>query len=317
MTEKKCSICGEVKSADHYYIVRKTGKLRPACRSCTKTIQKVAIAKASNPVSVAEKECVHCGVSRPASRFGKEPRSRDGLKSFCNVCTAATKSVRIERRGYLKRTEKRCTCCKTILPAAEFHGCRSSEDGLDGRCRSCCSRGQQGPLLCVVCRCLKPRDSFRRHLKSRYRSECRECEQIVVRCSKCKTLKSRDQFSPDKVLETGLKSTCRQCDYEYTQTPEGQVVRTAAKHRRRTRMKGRICTLTGEEWRQILEAYDHSCAYCRKPFGPDRKATQDHFLPVSKGGHHTKDNIVPACGKCNSSKHNSILGEKPLPLSRR
>lgn len=147
-----------------------------------------------------------------------------------------------------------------------------------------------------------------------HRSECRECELKVVRCSKCKTLKARDQFSIDRVLESGLKSTCRQCDSEYMQTPDGKANRSASKHRRRTRMASRICTLTGEEWKQILEAYGHCCAYCRFPFGPDRKATQDHFIPVSKGGHHTKENIVPACGKCNCSKHNHVLSEKPSPV---
>ena len=79
-------------------------------------------------------------------------------------------------------------------------------------------------------------------------------------------------------------------------------------------MKGRICTLTGAEWRAILEAYGHCCAYCRKPFGPDRKPTQDHFTPVSKGGHHTKENVIPACVKCNCSKYVSILSEKPKPV---
>jgi 5-methylcytosine-specific restriction endonuclease McrA len=32
------------------------------------------------------------------------------------------------------------------------------------------------------------------------------------------------------------------------------------------------------------------------------KLTQEHVIPVSRGGGTTAENIVPACGKCNSSK---------------
>lgn len=28
----------------------------------------------------------------------------------------------------------------------------------------------------------------------------------------------------------------------------------------------------------------------------------DHVIPLSKGGHHTASNVVPACGPCNSVK---------------
>lgn len=30
----------------------------------------------------------------------------------------------------------------------------------------------------------------------------------------------------------------------------------------------------------------------------------DHFYPLSGGGLHCRENIVPACGPCNGSKYN-------------
>ena len=35
--------------------------------------------------------------------------------------------------------------------------------------------------------------------------------------------------------------------------------------------------------------------------------TKDHVIPISKGGHNTKENIVPACQSCNNKKYNKIL----------
>lgn len=58
-------------------------------------------------------------------------------------------------------------------------------------------------------------------------------------------------------------------------------------------------TLTESEWHGILEYFGHACAYCLRT---DRPLTQEHVIPVSRGGGYTADNIVPACGPCNSCK---------------
>jgi hypothetical protein len=56
--------------------------------------------------------------------------------------------------------------------------------------------------------------------------------------------------------------------------------------------------LTFEQWQEILEKYDHRCAYCGVP---DAK-TMDHVVSLKNGGIHTASNVVPACRQCNSSK---------------
>ena len=35
--------------------------------------------------------------------------------------------------------------------------------------------------------------------------------------------------------------------------------------------------------------------------------SKDHIIPISKGGNNTRENIVPACITCNSSKGNKVL----------
>jgi 5-methylcytosine-specific restriction endonuclease McrA len=69
---------------------------------------------------------------------------------------------------------------------------------------------------------------------------------------------------------------------------------------------GRHKLLTAPEWRDILEQYDGRCAYCGCNLD---RPTIDHVVPLSRGGEHCRDNVVPACGHCNSSKGAKTLTE--------
>ena len=59
-------------------------------------------------------------------------------------------------------------------------------------------------------------------------------------------------------------------------------------------------SLTVKQWKQIKQSFDNKCAYC----GRELPLTKDHFIPVTKNGEYTLNNIVPACRSCNVSKHN-------------
>jgi 5-methylcytosine-specific restriction endonuclease McrA len=62
-------------------------------------------------------------------------------------------------------------------------------------------------------------------------------------------------------------------------------------------------TFTAKQWKEMKAAYGNRCAYCLNVF---ERLTQDHVIPVSKGGAHSTSNIVPACKSCNSSKNVSL-----------
>jgi len=81
--------------------------------------------------------------------------------------------------------------------------------------------------------------------------------------------------------------------------------------RRRAALKRSLpATLTLTEWEAIKAAYRNRCAYCgEKP----QKLTQDHVLPLSKGGGYIKENIVPACLSCNCSKQDNVP-DRPVKL---
>jgi 5-methylcytosine-specific restriction endonuclease McrA len=79
-----------------------------------------------------------------------------------------------------------------------------------------------------------------------------------------------------------------------------EKVRAQVKRRRAVKA-GVVSTLTAAEWLDILEYFGHACAYCLRT---DRPLTQDHVVALSRGGEHTKENVVPACQGCNSRKGN-------------
>ena len=72
--------------------------------------------------------------------------------------------------------------------------------------------------------------------------------------------------------------------------------------RQRARKRNLPATLSTEQWEAIKRAYQHRCAYCGKKETKKRPLTQDHVVPLKKGGGTTSDNIVPACGPCNFRK---------------
>lgn len=82
-------------------------------------------------------------------------------------------------------------------------------------------------------------------------------------------------------------------------TEAGRMADRDKKARRRSLTKSG--TITAEEWKAILEAHGHACAYCKTTDAP---LEMDHVLALSKGGQHCAANIVPACKPCNSKKGN-------------
>jgi len=84
--------------------------------------------------------------------------------------------------------------------------------------------------------------------------------------------------------------------------------RHCARERKRYLSKMTNSTLTHDQWQEILKAYDYKCAYCGTS---KKKLTQDHIIPISKGGEHTVQNVIPACMRCNREKWD---GPPPTPV---
>lgn len=98
-------------------------------------------------------------------------------------------------------------------------------------------------------------------------------------------------------------------DYKrgYFRSKSGKASRARTEAKRRA-ANTIAATLTAEEWGAIIRASKGYCYWCHEKFkrsGP-KKMTRDHVIPLSKGGHHTKENVVAACQECNNHKYNHL-----------
>lgn len=84
---------------------------------------------------------------------------------------------------------------------------------------------------------------------------------------------------------------------EYRWTHRAERVFAERKRRQRRRAAGGSHTLS--EWIARCEEYGFRCCYCEVS---GERLTQDHDIPVSRGGSDDISNIVPACMRCNCRK---------------
>lgn len=78
--------------------------------------------------------------------------------------------------------------------------------------------------------------------------------------------------------------------------PEHAVI--VVERRRARKIAATVEPFTVADWRAICAYFGQRCAYCLRP----GKLTQDHIVPLSRGGAHAIHNIVPACHTCNVRK---------------
>lgn len=60
------------------------------------------------------------------------------------------------------------------------------------------------------------------------------------------------------------------------------------------------------DWDLLKKQYDYRCLCCGK-HEPEIKLTEDHIVPLSKGGSDLIENIQPLCLKCNTKKQTKII----------
>lgn len=235
--------------------------------------------------------------------FSKNRNSKDGLKNYCKQCASKYgkkynqkhhEEILLRKKKWYEQTKARkeertkkelekgfriCTTCKTKKDINEFY--KRGNGGFYGECKECClkkqklyhSKNREKILIKKHLYYISVKDHAREYCKNYY---IKNSEAIKERVKKwVKENRERARISSIK-------------NY----------------HTRRARKKNLISNFKKSDWEKCKDYFRNrygvlECAYCGKEL---KKATQDHFIPVSKGGHYTRNNIVPVCKSCNSSK---------------
>lgn len=130
---------------------------------------------------------------------------------------------------------------------------------------------------------------------------------------------SRGSYSKEYYISNKAKVLARCADYykqnrlrqrvknaRWSKNNYGRKLEIEAKRRsQKLRLKPKI-RLSTDEWEAIKKDFDYRCAYCYCL--PD-ELTQDHMIPLSRGGDHIASNIAPACRSCNCKKGSKTVEE--------
>lgn len=88
-------------------------------------------------------------------------------------------------------------------------------------------------------------------------------------------------------------------------TLKPELHRASQLRRRARKADADVRWVSQAEWLKLVRRFGHCCAYC----GERCFLTQDHVVPLSRGGRHAIGNLLPACQSCNASKGTKFLVE--------
>lgn len=194
---------------------------------------------------------------------------------------------------------KHCSKCFEVLPKNNryFAKDKRSSDGLVSQCKSCKNiyaekyRKLNKEKINQFQRSYHHENKENRNKKSRSYYKKNASDLLLYKRKYYKNNKK-------EILETKkeyYEKVKRNRQYKET--------RKLNKQRYLTRKAKLIHSLSKSDWQQCLNQFDNQCAYC----GNTGTLEQEHVIPVSRGGHYTADNIIPACRSCNASKNNKIM----------
>jgi hypothetical protein len=275
------------------------------------------------------KTCCRCKKELPRTLeyFGRDKRKKDGLLYACRVCLGG-KYTKQPKEGY-----KFCSKCNKELPATlEYFNSRPEiPSGLSSNCKECKNSYSKQYQKDNKENIKKYRDEYYEKRKNdpefkvkrikwskawrvanpekvkTYKKQYREENKGAIKEYMDEYHEKNREYNKIRCKEYNEKNKeyiSQQRRQHYIENREEMIAR---QHRRYAKIKELKNTLTVEEWECSLEYFNNSCAYCGmteeenyKNFG--KALEQDHFIPLSKNGEYTKENIIPACRSCNASK---------------
>ena len=196
----------------------------------------------------------------------------------------------------------KCARCGEVKLVSEFSKGKN-KSGYKSYCKECVHK----EYLANKDHILKQHKEYYENNKSNYLGMCRkyreEHKEHTKEVMRNYYLRNGDKIrkrSKERFANFTPEQMKKRKEYlhNYYTTEEGRAYKRMKFHFRKAQELNVENTLSSEEWEDTVTFFNGECAYC----GRKTKLTQDHVIPVSKGGGYTKYNIVPCCGRCNSSK---------------
>lgn len=110
------------------------------------------------------------------------------------------------------------------------------------------------------------------------------------------TLKRGKEVVDVQVENSLLK---RALGYKYTEITRERIIDSGQKKRH-----GGESELTEQEWELAIKYFGDKCCYCGNY---SSNLTKDHIKPLNDNGTLSRDNVIPCCRSCNSSKKDNEM----------
>ena len=185
---------------------------------------------------------------------------------------------------------KCCPRCKQVKEAEAFHANKRNKNGLSDRCKQCQHEvyvaSRDLPMVCRLC----GKDIAFEH----QRPDPRTRDGVSRICLPC--LEARRESAKPRI---------RAARRVWGRTEKGKEASRHTSNRYWARKAKAEGTFSRQEWCEVLEDFNHHCAYCHEPLVGTPH--QEHMQALINGGRDDRSNIVPACKTCNSRKQNMSL----------
>lgn len=165
---------------------------------------------------------------------------------------------------------KVCTKCKRELTFNNFDKAKNGKNGLKAECKECKKQYYEDNKEILT----EKKKQYRQEHLEQSKQYCRENKETLAEYLK--------QYQKEHLEEYRVRN-----------------------QRRNARKRLLPSSLTIQQWEEIKEHFNNECAYC----GKELPLAQEHVIPLSKGGEYTHNNIICACGSCNSSKGAKLLND--------
>jgi hypothetical protein len=231
------------------------------------------------------KICNMCGRSLPATKeyfFGKKAY-KDGMEVSCKECRGRhfTEINLMPKEGF-----KICMRCKSELSLNNFYKDNSKEDGLNIYCKECIREKSAKRYEANI-------EKERERSRNKTRKYYKENRGKILAKAKVKSYENHKKYYESHKSERLEKNKA----YRLSNAEQYRNYCRA----RRSKKQNSVINFSNSDWEECLKYFDYKDAYTGLPM---ETVSQDHVIPLSKGGGYTKQNIVPCEGDINSSKGN-------------
>lgn len=213
---------------------------------------------------------------------------------------------------------KTCPKCKESKPLSDFSRCKKASDGLQYRCKECVKEYMRArhearrdelnakQAARRAARTPEDRAAYAAYMRAYYEAHSEKWAKIDPAKYAAKIEQNWRRNQDPEVR--AAKNAADRARYE----ADPERYKAAAERRRERKRAATVGEFTRRDWDAIVRRQDGCCHYC----GNRAELTEDHLIPLCRGGAHSIGNVVAACDSCNRQKGRKTRMEYVVWLRR-